>query len=126
MRRFKMIVKSDANNYRINETVKRVPLKETATVSLAVSTSGSATKAVPSNEMWFIKSWTVTKGADVTVSGIKVDNNDTYQTVGVNDTVAQYGSLLNADKNVAISGSNASTTVAQNLEITVVGYKLVF
>jgi hypothetical protein len=121
-----MIVKSDSNNYRIDETVKRIPLKGTATVSLAISTSGSTTINIPSNEMWFIKSWTVAKGADVTVSSIKIDDNDTYQTASISDTVTQYGSVINAEKNVVISGSNASTTVAQNLEITVVGYKLVF
>jgi hypothetical protein len=118
-----MILKPDNNSKVIQETVQRVPLQATASVSIAASGSDSATINVPSNEMWFIKSWTVTKGADVSVSSIAVDGNDVYEIASLTDTVARYGALLTADSKVTINGSNAGLS-AETLEIQVDGYKI--
>jgi hypothetical protein len=121
-----MIIRLDDNKYPIFETRKVTPLQETATVSITISSTGSASLTIPSNEMWFIKSWTVTKGANVTVSSISIDSASTFEVASITDTVSRYGSVLNADKNVVISGSNASATAAESLEIKVNGYKIVF
>jgi glycine cleavage system aminomethyltransferase T len=120
-----MIIKLDANYRPIDETVKRTPLQGTATTSLAASSTGNAAISIPANEVWFIKSWAVTKGADVTVSSLTFDGEDTYEIAAVSDTVARYGAVLNAEKTIAISGSNAGLA-AESLEIKVDGYKLVF
>jgi hypothetical protein len=120
-----LIIKLDDNKYPIYETAKRTPLQATGTKSVAASTTDRATITIPDNEVWFIKKWTVTKGADVTVSSIKIDNNDTYQAASVTDTEAQYGAVLNAGTDIVISGSNAGIA-AETLEIKVEGYKIVF
>jgi uncharacterized Zn finger protein len=120
-----MIIRLDDNKYPINETRKVTPLQATATVSIPTSSTDSAKVVIPSDEMWFIKSWTITKGADVTVSSITIDNTDTYETASVADTVSRYGEALNAEKNVTISGSNAGLA-SESLEIQVDGYKIVF
>jgi hypothetical protein len=118
-------VKTDANLYPLNETVKRVPLRASVSVSIPASSTDSATINVPSNEMWFIKSWTILKGSDVSVSTITVDGIDTYEIASLTDTVARYGALLTVDSTVTISGSNAGIA-AESLEIQVDGYKIVF
>jgi uncharacterized Zn finger protein len=118
-----LIFKLDDNLRAIDETVQRIPLQASETVSLAASTSDSAIINVPSGEMWFIKSWTVTKGADVTITSITVDGNDTYEIAAVADVISRYGGLITADSNVVISGSNAGLA-AQSLEIQVDGYKI--
>jgi hypothetical protein len=118
-----MIFKTDNNSEVIQETVQRVPLQATANVSIAASGSDSATINVPEDEMWFIKSWTVTKGSDISVSSIAVDGNDLFEIASLTDTVARYGALLTADSKVTISGSNSGLS-AQTLEIQVDGYKI--
>jgi hypothetical protein len=118
-----MKLKLDENLRIIDETVQRVPLQSSATVSLGSSVSDSATISIPSGEMWFIKSWTITKGADVTVSSITIDGNSTYEIAAVADTVSRYGAVLTADSSVVISGSNAGIA-AQSLEIKIDGYKI--
>ena len=101
----------------------RIPLKESATVSIAASGTGSATISVAAGYKYFIKSWTVTAGADVTVTSIKIDGNDTYQIASLSDTVAEYGIVLTAESNVVISGSNAGSS-AEDLTIEIKGYKV--
>jgi hypothetical protein len=118
-----MIFKLDENLRAIDETVQRIPLQAVATASLAASTSDSATISAPDGEMWFIKSWTVTIGADVTVTSIAVDGNDTYEIASLADTVARYGGLLTADFSITITGSNAGIA-AESLEIQIDGYKI--
>jgi hypothetical protein len=116
-------LEQDVNLQYVQDTYSRLPLREVATVSIAASGSGTATINVPAGDMWFIKSWTVTKGADISVSSIAVDGNDTYEIASLTDTVARYGALLTADSKVTISGSNAGLS-AESLEIQVDGYKL--
>jgi uncharacterized Zn finger protein len=120
-----MNIRLDANLYPINETRKVTPLQANATVSIPASSTDSTTIAIPKNEMWFIKSWTITKGADVTVTSIAIDSADTYEIAAVADTVSRYGAVLNADKSVSIGGSNAGLA-AESLEIQVDGYKIIF
>ena len=103
---------------------KKVPLKSSATVSIAASGTGTATISVPSTEVWFIKSWTITKGADVTVTSIQIDSNDTFQTAALADTEAEYGDLINANTNITAAGSNAGAA-AEDLTIEVKGYKVI-
>jgi len=103
--------------------LKRIPLKKSASVSIDAGGSGSATIEVEEGYIYFIKSWTVTKGADVTVSSIEIDGNDTYQTSSLSDTVAEYGALIPAKKNIVISGSNAGTA-AEDLAIEIKGFKV--
>jgi hypothetical protein len=119
-----MIVKTDANLYPLDETAKRSALQASATVNINADASGSATIDIPENEMWFIKSWTVTQGADVTVDSISIDGNDAYQTASVNDTLERYGAVINAESTVTINGSNAGLS-AQSLGIQVDGYKII-
>jgi hypothetical protein len=121
-----MIVRKDENLHQVDETVKKTPLKASEVASLAISSSGSASITVPHNEVWFIKSWIVTKGPDVTVSNIKIDNNETYLTTSLTDALVEYGVLVNSEKDIVITGSNASGTVSQSLEIEVKGYKIIF
>jgi uncharacterized Zn finger protein len=120
-----LIIRLDANKYPIFETAKRTPLQASESVSIAASDNGTATINVPKNEVWFVKSWTITKGADVTVSSINIDSADTYEIATVSDTGSRYGTVLNAEKSVTISGSNAGLA-AESLEIQVDGYKIVF
>jgi hypothetical protein len=120
-----MNIKLDANHLPINETRKVTPLQASETVSIPASSTDSATITIPDNEIWFIKSWTITKGADVTVSSITIDSADTFETAPVSDTVSRYGAVINADEIVSISGSNAGLA-AESLEIQVDGYKIVF
>ncbi len=124
------MVAATGQKYRDDSTVlntldlatKRVPLKASATVSIAASGTGTATISV-SGYVYFIKSWSVTKGADVTVTSITIDGNDTSQIVAVTDTEATYGTLLTANSSVAISGSNAGAA-AEDLTIEIIGYKV--
>jgi hypothetical protein len=109
-------------DYYLSQT-KVIPLKEEATVSITASGSNTATVNVIGGEIWFIKTITVTKGADVTVSSLKVDSNDTYATATIADTIAKYGALITATKDITISGSNAGLA-AQNLTVLVEGYKI--
>ena len=102
---------------------KRIPLKDSSTVSIAASGTGSATISVASGYKYFIKSWTVTAGADVTVDSIKIDDNDTYQIASLSDTIAEYGELPVAETNIVISGSNAGSA-AEDLTIEIKGYKV--
>jgi hypothetical protein len=103
---------------------KMVPMKATGSISIAISSSDTATINVPDGETWFIKSITITKGASITVSGSTVDGENANTTASVSDTVAKYGALLVARENVTVSGNNASTTAAETLEITVEGFKI--
>ena len=107
---------------RALEDIKAIPLKVSVSVSIAASGSGTATITVPSGWRYYIKSWAITKGTDVTVSSITIDDNDTFQIVDVSDTVAKYGRLLLADSIIKISGSNAGTG-AESLAIEIWGYK---
>lgn len=118
-------LRQDANLQYLSETIKRIPLQELATVSLSASTQGSATINVPKNEMYFIKSFSITKGTNVTVNSITIDGSDIYEVAAVTDTVSRYGGIINADSNVVITGTNAGAG-AENLEIQIKGYKLVF
>jgi hypothetical protein len=110
---------------RINDALfkERIPLKESASVSIAAGGSGSATITLTSGYLYFIKSWTVTKDADVTVTSITIDGNDTYQTDSLADTVSEYGDVIVASQNVVISGSNAGLA-AENLSIEIKGFKI--
>jgi hypothetical protein len=118
-----MNLKIDDNGGYVQETVKRVPLQNSASVSIPAGDTGTATINIPVGPMNFIKSWTVTKGADVTISSIKLDDDDTYEIDSVTDVGARYGALLSADKSVSVSGSNAGLS-AKNLEIQIDGYEI--
>ncbi len=108
---------------KMDLATKKIPLKSSATASIAASGSGSATISVPSGEVWFVKSWTITKGADITVTGIAIDSNDTYQTGTLADTEAEYGALINANINIVASGSNTGAG-PEDLSIEIKGYKI--
>jgi hypothetical protein len=101
--------------------VNMIPLKESANVSVAASGTGTAIISVP--DLWFIKSITITKGADVTVTSVLVDSNDTNTIASISDTIPKYGALLTSRSKIEISGSNAGLG-AQSLEITVEGFKV--
>ena len=116
--------KFDGNGIlKVKQAEARIPLKESATVSIDASGAGSATISVTSGYKYFIMSWTVTAGADVTVTSIKIDGNDTYQTASLSDTVSEYGAVLTAGSNIVISGSNAGAS-AEDLTIEIKGYKV--
>ncbi len=110
-----------AKNISPNEQI--IPLQETATVSIATVASGSATISVATGYKYYIKSFTVTPGADVTVSSILIDGNDTYQIASLSDTVIQYGNVITSDTDIVIGGDNAGT-VSEDLTITINGYKI--
>jgi uncharacterized Zn finger protein len=120
-----MLIRLDANKYPIEDTVKHTPLQEVATVSIAAGGSDTATINIPSNEFWHVHSWSVVKGADVTINSISIDGNDTYEVSDVADVKARYGVMLSAEKNVIIVGTNAGISV-ETAEIKVNGYKIVF
>ena len=104
-------------------SLKGIPLKDSKTVSIDASGTGSATISVPAGYRYFIKSWTVTKGTDVTVTSIKIDSNDTYKIDTLSDTTPEYGELPVAETDIVIAGSNAGAA-AEDLTIEIKGYKV--
>jgi len=98
---------------------ERKPYKATGTVSIDAGGSGTATITI-TDKIVFIKSITVTKDADVSVSNIKIDNIDTSQTATF-DSETTFGTLLTGKVNITADGTNAGAG-AENLTIVVVGY----
>lgn len=111
------------NGVLIQESVAKIPLSASDTASLAIGANGSAVIDVPEGEVWFIKSWTITKGADVTVDSILINGNDTGHVDTLADTVAEYGDLLTAQGTITVNGTNAGAA-AENIQIDVKGYKM--
>ncbi len=101
--------------------VYKTPINVSATVSIAISGTGSATITVPAGKRYYVKQVNIAKGADVTVTGLTFDGNATGQTASF-DCVTVFGDLLPADTSIVISGSNASATAAENLTIQITGY----
>jgi uncharacterized Zn finger protein len=89
------------------------------TVSIPAGESGTVTVDVPDGERILIDALSITDGADVTVTSIKVDGVATGLTDSANiqDT---YGDMVTADDKVTASGSNAGAG-AQNLKLKVTG-----
>lgn len=100
--------------------VYKAPINVSATVSIAASGSGTATINVPTGKRYFIKQVNITKGADVSVTSLTFDGNETGQTANF-DCVTIFGDLLTADTSIDISGSNAGAA-AEDLTIQVTGY----
>jgi hypothetical protein len=118
-----LLLKRDTSLVAIQEAVTRKPLVVTDLVSIAPGGTGTVSLNVPDNEMWFVKSWAITKGADVTVNSIKIDGNNTGLIGSLADTVPEYGGLITGDQSFTIDGSNAGAAV-QNLEVVIKGYKI--
>ena len=118
-----MVLKSDENRTVIPESAQRIPLQASAAVTIAAGGSNMAKIAIPQGERWYIKSWTVTKDADITVTAIEIDNHDTYVVEDLPDTVAKYGAVISADTSVTITAHNAGSS-AGTVEIAVTGYIL--
>lgn len=102
------------------------PVKHSTTVSIAASSSGTATIRVSDeldnwNREWLIKTVTLSSGADVTVesTGVLFDGVATQETATF-DTDTVFGSLLSSRATISVSGSNAGAS-AQDLTIEVVG-----
>lgn len=110
--------------YELYKTPYRKPVKVSQTASLAIGASGSVTLNVPVGERWSIKSVTITKGADVTVSDIQLDGISTGET-DTFDTQAIFGDVLSAEQTIKVTGANAAAaTAAENLTVDVVGYSV--
>jgi hypothetical protein len=118
-----LLKRDDSLKSAIQEGVTRIPLNASGSVSIAASGTGTATISVPDGEMWFIKSWAITKGADVTISSIEIDGSDTGQIDSLTDTLPEYGALLTANRSLTVTGSNAGLS-AEDLQIDVKGYLL--
>lgn len=115
-------LKKDEAGFDLQETIPRVPLKSTTTVSVAAGETETITLTVPSNEMWFIKSWDITLGSNCTCNSILIDSNDSYQIVDESDCLSTYGDLLTANSSVSMSVTSADAS-AQDNTITVWGWK---
>jgi hypothetical protein len=103
---------------------KRIPLKASTSVIISAGSSGVEFINIPYYERWFIKSWTVTAGANTTVECIMLDENDTYEVDSIADTVTRYGATLSAISTVGILGSNAGGE-EETLTLEITGYKLI-
>jgi len=101
--------------------VYKTPVNTSATVSIPISGTGSATISVPIGKRYYVKQVNITKGADVTVTNLTFDGNATGQTATF-DCAAVFGDLLTVDTSIVISGSNASATTAESLTIQITGY----
>ena len=102
--------------------IAKAPVNVSATVSIAASGSGIATVSVPTGKRYFIKSITITKGADITVSDISFDSVSAGQTANF-DCETVFGTLLTADTSIVVSGNNAGAS-AEDLTIQVLGYSV--
>lgn len=100
--------------------VYKVPVNVSATVSIAASGTGTVTITVPAGKRYYVKQVNITKGADVTVTALTFDSNETGQTASF-DCVTVFGELLTADTSIDISGSNAGAA-AEDLTIQITGY----
>ena len=89
------------------------------TVSIDASGSGDVTITVPDGKRYLIKSITITKDADITISGITVDGEDTGEKDSF-DALSEFGDFITADVNIKVSASNAGTA-AENITVTVKG-----
>jgi hypothetical protein len=107
----------------IQESVKRKPLVITGNVSVPAAGSATLKIDIPKDELWFIKSWAITKGANTTITSVTIDGEDTSKKDSLADTVPEYGALLTAELNISVAGSNAGSA-AENLDVVIKGYKL--
>lgn len=117
-------LKVDRNRRIMQESTYRIPLREIGSVSMGAGDTGKVIIEVPRKERWFVKSITVNKGANVTVSTIAFDDHDIYAAESVEDVAALYGDLLTVDQAIKISGTNAGAG-SEDLSIEVIGYKLI-
>jgi hypothetical protein len=120
-----MILKTDDNSSPVQGTYKKIPLQSSGSMTLSPGQTKTITLSVPQDVMWFIKSWSVTKGSDVDVQSIKVDGNDTHEIVGVTNTESRYGVVINAESEVTTTALlPSSLTGDQTLDFQVDGYKV--
>lgn len=99
------------------------PLRESVTVSIAASGSGTATISRPGPEAWLVKEINITKGADITVDAMRLDQVTLDETAAL-DIAATYGEAASVSGHVQVDGSNAGTS-AQDLTVEIVGVQTV-
>ena len=100
----------------------RFVYRATDTVSIGASGSGTVTLTVPDGRRVFIKTITVTKGANVTVTANEIDGQETSQT-DTFDSETVFGIMLNAEDTISMSGDNAGAG-SEDLTILVEGYSV--